>query len=66
MTLYTEHVEVKHLHIHLHHNVCKMHVSGVEAQCCVKLLDEPGSSLGVSHGCCALRRKSPNSKGLIH
>lgn len=42
-----------------------MCVSGMEAQCCVKLLDKPGSSLGVPHGCCALRTKRSNNKGFL-
>lgn len=39
--------------VDLHQNVCEVCVSGTEAECCIKFLDEPGSSLGVSHGCCA-------------
>lgn len=42
-----------------------MFVSGMEAKRCVDFLDEPGSSLGVTHGCCALRRKRSNNKSLI-
>lgn len=43
-----------------------MSVSGVEAKCCVEFLDKPGSSLGVAHGCCALRTKRSNNRSLIH
>lgn len=43
-----------------------MCVSGMEAERCVEFLDKPGSSLGVTHGCCALRRKRSNNKSLIH
>lgn len=39
-----------------------MCVPGTEAECCVKLLDKPGSALGVPHGCCALRRKQQTLK----
>lgn len=53
------------LHVHLHHDVCKVCVSGMDSERCVEFLDKPGSSLGVPHGCCALRRKRSNNKGLI-